>query len=304
MLSSSTASTPRSSASASWSSVSTSSSILTRCPAWRRARSSAGAHPAGERDVVVLDQHRVVEAEAVVGAAAEPHRVLFEDAQPGRRLAGADDPGLVPAIASTNARVAVATPEMRQRRLSAVRSAASTGRARPLMRATGSPRATRPPSAHSRSICERRVEQLEGEERRVEPGEHARLARRDHRLDRRVGRHDRVGRDVAGPAQILEQRGADDRLGSAAASSAAYRRVRGFRHRRADPVIHPRRRRAKARMPAPTAIPRFSRCVSLSSCSAHRQHALDGAARAARRSPGRPSLRASSFRARGGSSAG
>ena len=50
---------------------------------------------AGQRDVVVLDQHRVVEAEAVIGAAAEPHRLLFEDAQAGGRLAGADDLGLV-----------------------------------------------------------------------------------------------------------------------------------------------------------------------------------------------------------------
>ena len=61
----------------------------------RRARSSAGAHAAGQRDVVVLDQHRVVEPEAVIGAAAEPHRVLFEGAQSRRGLAGADDPRLV-----------------------------------------------------------------------------------------------------------------------------------------------------------------------------------------------------------------
>ena len=54
------------------------------------------ADPAGQRDVVVLDQHRVVEAEAVVGAAAQPHRLLFEDAQAGGGLAGADDLRLVP----------------------------------------------------------------------------------------------------------------------------------------------------------------------------------------------------------------
>ena len=54
-----------------------------------------GADAAGERDVVVLDQHRVIEAEAMVGAAAEPHRLLFEHAQAGRGLAGADDLGLV-----------------------------------------------------------------------------------------------------------------------------------------------------------------------------------------------------------------
>ena len=54
------------------------------------------ADPAGHRDMVVLDQHRVVEAEAVIGAAAQPHRLLFEDAQAGGGLAGADDLRLVP----------------------------------------------------------------------------------------------------------------------------------------------------------------------------------------------------------------
>src|SRR5690349_5613144 len=59
---------------------------------------------------------------------------------------------LVPAIASASARVAVATPDIRLNKLSAVRSAASTPRARPAMRATTSPRNTRVPSAHRRSI--------------------------------------------------------------------------------------------------------------------------------------------------------
>ena len=48
-------------------------------------------HAAGDRDVVVLDQHRVVEAEAVIEAAAAAHRVFLERAQPRRGLAGAAD---------------------------------------------------------------------------------------------------------------------------------------------------------------------------------------------------------------------
>src|SRR5213075_31477 len=36
------------------------------------------------------------ETKAVIGAAAQAHRLLFEDAQPGSCLAGADDLGLVP----------------------------------------------------------------------------------------------------------------------------------------------------------------------------------------------------------------
>ena len=43
-------------------------------------------------DVVVLDQHRVVEAEPMVAAAADAHRVFLERAQARRRLARVDDP--------------------------------------------------------------------------------------------------------------------------------------------------------------------------------------------------------------------
>src|SRR6516165_11654775 len=59
---------------------------------------------------------------------------------------------LVPAIASASLRVAVAMPDMRQRKLSAVRSAASTPRALPVMWATTSPRAIPAPSARRRSM--------------------------------------------------------------------------------------------------------------------------------------------------------
>jgi hypothetical protein len=52
-------------ASSSWSSVSTSTSILTRCPIPARALDGR-RYAARDRDVVVLDQHGVVEAEAVV----------------------------------------------------------------------------------------------------------------------------------------------------------------------------------------------------------------------------------------------
>ena len=141
--------------------------------------------------------------------------------RPGRGLAGADDLGLVarrshrPASGSR-----VATPDSRHTRLSAVRSAASTGRARPritrdLLAAFDA--GCRP--AHSTLDLERRVEQLERHQRRFEPGEHAGLARGDDRLDPRVVGHDRVGGDVAGAAEVFEQRGADDRLDRASAAT-------------------------------------------------------------------------------------
>jgi hypothetical protein len=46
--------------------------------------------------VVVLDQHAIVEAEAMADAAAGAHRLLFQRAQARRRLA-ADDAVRVPA---------------------------------------------------------------------------------------------------------------------------------------------------------------------------------------------------------------
>ncbi len=68
------------------------------------------------------------------------------------------------------------------------------------------------PSPHEPLDFQGRVEQFEGEQPGLEPGQNAGLARRDDRIDRRLGRHDRIGRDVAGAPQIFEERGADDRL--------------------------------------------------------------------------------------------
>ena len=53
----------------------------------RRTRSDCGRHAAGNRHVVVLDQDGVVQAGAVVGAAAAGHGVLVQRAQAGGRLA-------------------------------------------------------------------------------------------------------------------------------------------------------------------------------------------------------------------------
>ena len=95
---------------------------------------------AGDGDVVVLDQDRVVEAEAVVGAAAAAHGVFLEGAQAGRGL---------PRVADLRAgvrRPRRPAPRSRwrrrerwQRKFSATRSAARTARAGPSTRATTSP---------------------------------------------------------------------------------------------------------------------------------------------------------------------
>ena len=51
-----------------------------------------GRDAARDCDVVVLDQNRVVETEAVIEAAAATHRIFLQRAQPRRGLAGAANP--------------------------------------------------------------------------------------------------------------------------------------------------------------------------------------------------------------------
>ena len=58
--------------------MSTSTSILTRWPTPRAESLQRFGDAAGGGDMVVLDQHRIVEAEAVVDAAAGPDRVFLE----------------------------------------------------------------------------------------------------------------------------------------------------------------------------------------------------------------------------------
>ena len=51
------------------------------------------ADAAGDLDVVVLDQDRVVQAEQMIPAPADAHRVLLQDAHAGDALAGVGQPG-------------------------------------------------------------------------------------------------------------------------------------------------------------------------------------------------------------------
>src|SRR5262249_54147173 len=60
-----------------------------------RARAAYGrGEPAGGCDVVFLDQHRVEETDAMVGAPAARHGVLLGSPQPGQRLASVEQPRL------------------------------------------------------------------------------------------------------------------------------------------------------------------------------------------------------------------
>ena len=138
-----------------------------RCRARRRPRRGRGTRPrprrsgsplrarvhglgeaAGEGDVVLLDQDRVVEAHAVVAPAAGEHRRLLQRrAAPASSCACRGSRAPVPATASTKRAVSVATPERWPRKLSAVRSAASSAAARAAGEERprpGPPRATGP----------------------------------------------------------------------------------------------------------------------------------------------------------------
>ena len=101
MLSSSSRGAPAASAcSISRASRTSTSSVPASSGAAWRARSIAGGDPAGGRDVVLLDQDRVVEPGAVVDGAAGGDRRLLQRAQAGRRLARVEHPAPVPSTAS------------------------------------------------------------------------------------------------------------------------------------------------------------------------------------------------------------
>src|SRR6185437_5791523 len=103
-----------------------------------------GPHAAGDGDMIVLDQYRVIQPETVVRSAAHPHRVFLRGAQSGHRLAGATDLRL-----GTHDRIGDATPLRWHRKFSAVRSAVRMPRADPRTVAIRSPGASLAPSGRS-----------------------------------------------------------------------------------------------------------------------------------------------------------
>ena len=206
---------PAPSASASCSSVSTSISILTMWPTGGPRALDRRADAAGDRDVVVLDQHAVVEAEAVVAAAAGAHGVLLA-ARAGRASSCAcrrcarrgagdrlDEPGGGRGDAARGG----------TRKLSATRSAVSMPRAGPSSVAialAGRDRgavAARPRSATAGSSRRKASRAQRRGRRRRRPG-----AATMTPSQRASAGHDGVGGDVAGAAEILGQGGADERL--------------------------------------------------------------------------------------------
>ena len=106
-------------------------------------------HPAGERDVVVLHEDRVVEAHAVVAAAARGHRLLLERPQARAWSCGCRAPRTpVPRSALTRRRGRRRDARQVRRKLSAMRSPVSSARA--------SPSSSAPPPAARRATRPRR----------------------------------------------------------------------------------------------------------------------------------------------------
>jgi len=171
-----------------------------------------GADAAGQRNVVVLDQHGIIQPEAMIAAAAGAHRVFLQRAQPRRRLAGTDDLRLG-AVHCANERsrrgrdAAEMTEKVQCRPLAGQQAARGTF--------DGGDDVTRRDHAAVGPFGgkdRRRRNELEDAARDVEASHHARLSGAQHQRRRLAGRSDRVRRDVAGAAEVFEQGGSHDRL--------------------------------------------------------------------------------------------
>ena len=163
------------------------------------------ADAAGYGDVIVLDQDGVVEAVAVVGAAAAPHGVFLEGPLAGNRL---------PRAADARLRVRHPIDELCRVRGDAGETAhvvechplgGKDGAGIPRHRRHVLPGGDAVAVPHQRPEHKRSRLLAKGRIGTGEAGDHARLARRDDggclgaRSDRRSGR------DVAGEAEVLEQ---------------------------------------------------------------------------------------------------
>ena len=126
-----------------------------------------GADAARDGDVIVLDQHGVVEAEAVIAAAAGADRIFLERAKSRRRLAGADDAApACPATAATSEAVARRNAAQVAEKIQRCPFGVNKPRAGPSMVAMTSPGATTLPSGRSAMSLIAGRRQLKGAARR------------------------------------------------------------------------------------------------------------------------------------------
>ena len=164
-----------------------------------------------EGAMVILHQHAVVEAEAMVGAAAAAHGKLLEDAQAGGRLARIQDHAIIgldrlDELVGERGGAAHALDEVERGALGSQDGAGAAGKAG--QDAAGGGQGT---IGDEDLVGEGGVEHLQDVERHVEPGHAAGLAGLDFAGGQHVGPHEGEGGGVA-RANILLQRGADGEL--------------------------------------------------------------------------------------------
>ena len=157
--------------------------------------------------MVVLDQYGVEESRAVQDPASHLHGVALERPQPGQRLARAEDDGLgAGARADVRTRQRGDPGEMGQE---VQRHALPRQHDPGVATQGGQGRPRGDAAAVARDLVDRqRTELPEDAPGHLEPGEHPVRLRDDPRLDLRPGRHDALGRDVAG-SDVLRERAAD-----------------------------------------------------------------------------------------------
>ena len=204
-----------------------------------RVRSTAAVDAAGEPDVIVLDQHRVEQSDAMVRRAAGAHRVFLERAQRRRGLSGVEhgDPPARRVDESARARRDAREPLEKIER-GALRGQAAPRRTDDFGDFLACPAASPSCLCASKESCGLTVlaarDLAEGFERHVEPGDDAVGLDEEHAACA-LGRRDRRGRRDVAVSDVLVERAPDDvaierrieRLDHDAAGSASPARLPG-----------------------------------------------------------------------------
>ncbi len=174
----------------------------------RTALTASRTDPAAA--MVVLDHDGVVEAEAVVVAAAAADRVLLEGAQAGRGLARVDDPGrhLADSVDDRPGRRGYATQVTEE--VEADPLGRKDGPGRP---GDGGQRRSRPNPSPVVDVPvgdDGGIEESEAAQGRSESGDRARSAGDDARRRSVIPGEYRIGGDVTGIAEVLGEGSAQD----------------------------------------------------------------------------------------------
>ena len=225
---------------------------------------------AGDRDVVVLDQDRIVEPEAVIEAAAAAHGIFLERAQARRGLAGAADAqlragGMAHIIGGERGDAGQPADEI-QRGALAGQHRARRARNRQHVHAGGDGRAV----AIMRLDVDIRRQLLKRRNRQRQSGDHAGLPRDQDGVGLGCFRNGGDRGDVAGAAEILIERALHRLVDGERRQKRVRMQQRGWcchdaRSRSGDHRL--RRVRAGARSASDAAISRAAASVVMVRCA-------------------------------------